>query len=213
MSEQLAKLQEGNKRYAANQPGAKDFAKARAETLEGQKPYAIVLACSDSRVPPEHIFDAGLGEVFVVRSAGNVVDRIALGSIEYAAEHLHVPLLVVLGHERCGAVKAAWDAVTVSSSGSPVPKPETENTEHAGAPGAEPHKGNIQYVLKKIESSVKKARRRNRTMEEAADENVKRQIKEIIKKSALCKRLVDEGRLKIVGAKYRLGSGGVDFFQ
>ena len=78
----------------------------RKELVEGQHPFAIILCCSDSRVPPEVIFDQGLGDLFIVRTAGNVFDNIALGSIEYAVEHLEVPLLVVLGHGQCGAVTA-----------------------------------------------------------------------------------------------------------
>lgn len=209
MTGEIEKLQEGNKRYLA-QPSAKDFAKARAETLEGQRPYAIVLACSDSRVPPEHIFDAGLGEIFVVRNAGNVVDKIALGSIEYAAEHLHAPLLLVMGHERCGAVKAAWEAA--ESSQSSVPSSETQ-TASAGSEAHEKHGDNISHVLKKLEKAVKKAKRKNKTVEDAASENVKVQMREILKKSPVCKKLVEEGKLRIVGAKYRLADGSVEFFQ
>lgn len=227
MSEQLAKLQDGNRRYLA-QPSAKDFAKARAETLEGQKPYAIVLTCSDSRVPPEHIFDAGIGEIFVVRTAGNVVDKIALGSIEYAAEHLHAPLLLVMGHERCGAVKAAWEAVSVSGPESPAPEPgversvqqtvvsrrlETQNPEPGTAPAAEgehKHADNISHVLRKLEKAVKKAKKKNRSVEDATDENVKVQIREILRKSQVCKKLIEEGKLKIVGARYKLADGKVE---
>jgi carbonic anhydrase len=201
MTGELEKMQEGNRRYAANQPTAKDFAKARAETLGGQKPYAIVLTCSDSRVPPEHIFDAGLGEIFVVRTAGNVVDKIALGSIEYAAEHLNAPLLVVLGHEKCGAVAAAWGAAEKPQDS--APHPEGEHKEE----------GSIAFVLKKIEKAVKKAKRKNKAVEDAATENVKVQIKEILKKSPICRKLSEEGKLRVVGAKYRLGDGGVDMVQ
>ena len=78
----------------------------RTETAAGQHPFAIVLSCSDSRVPPEMVFDQGFGDLFVVRTAGNITDDVAMGSLEYGAEHLHVPLIVVLGHEHCGAVEA-----------------------------------------------------------------------------------------------------------
>lgn len=207
--DELEKLLEGNKKYAANQPAVKDFAKRRAETLEGQQPYAIVLTCSDSRVAPEIIFDTNLGEIFVIRTAGNVVDKIALGSIEYAAEHLHSPLLVVMGHEKCGAVKAAWEAHAVSGSQSPVSGSEMQASP-AGSEAHEKHEDNIVYILKKIEKAVKKAKKKNKTIEDAAGENVKVQMRTILRKSPVCKKLVGEGKLKIIGAKYKLASGEVE---
>ena len=105
----LSKLTEGNRKFlSAVSPIGDVSPAARLHTAEnGQKPYAIVLACSDSRVMPESIFSAGLGELFVIRVAGNVLDRHQLGSIEYAAAHLHCPLIIVLGHTGCGAVGAA----------------------------------------------------------------------------------------------------------
>src|SRR5512140_1143168 len=100
--EALQKLMDGNKRYVEGKLASKDLGDTkRKELLKGQKPFAIVVTCSDSRVPPELLFDQGLGDVFVIRVAGNVVDPIALGSIEYGAEHLNSPLLVILGHSNC----------------------------------------------------------------------------------------------------------------
>ncbi len=106
--EMIARLCEGNRRYL-NEEGLGDVSgAARADTADnGQHPHAIVIACSDSRVIPEVIFSAGIGELFTIRVAGNVLDRHQLGSIEYAAAHLHCPLIVVLGHTGCGAVGAA----------------------------------------------------------------------------------------------------------
>ena len=108
-SEALARLRSGNAAYCAGEHTIGDTGAAiRLHTAEhGQQPYAIVIACSDSRVIPEAIFDAGIGELFVIRVAGNVIDNHQLGSIEYAASHLGAKLLVVLGHTRCGAVDAA----------------------------------------------------------------------------------------------------------
>lgn len=105
----LKKLEEGNKKYLSEHTGSGDISPAvRLRTSrEGQKPYAIVIACADSRVIPESIFSAGIGELFVIRVAGNVIDDHQLGSIEYAAEHLQSNLVVVLGHTGCGAVEAA----------------------------------------------------------------------------------------------------------
>lgn len=107
--EALKKLKDGNVRYLAAEKGEGDISPSiRLKTCtEGQKPYAIVVTCSDSRVIPESIFSAGIGEIFVIRVAGNVIDKHQLGSIEYAAEHLGSPLVVVMGHTHCGAVGAA----------------------------------------------------------------------------------------------------------
>ena len=106
--EALTKLKEGNERFVkANVTEGKPTAARRAETAQKQLPFAIILGCADSRTTPEIIFDQNIGDLFVVRNAGNLVDDLALGSIEYAVEHLGVRLVVVLGHERCGAVIAA----------------------------------------------------------------------------------------------------------
>src|SRR5215471_12890418 len=106
--EALQRLKAGNARFAADQPSKRDVSKARrAEVAKGQKPFAIILACADSRVAPELIFDQGLGDLFVLRVAGNVTDPENLGSIEYALVHFKTSLIVVLGHDECGAVKAA----------------------------------------------------------------------------------------------------------
>ena len=108
-AEALERLKEGNGRYLEAVTGGGDISRGRREkTLkEGQSPYAIVITCSDSRVIPESIFDAGIGDLFVIRIAGNVMDNHQLGSVEYAAEHLGSRLVVVLGHNHCGAVDAA----------------------------------------------------------------------------------------------------------
>jgi len=104
----LAKLKEGNARFAGSQvSAAKPTAARRAELAQTQHPFAVVVGCADSRTTPEIVFDQNLGDLFVIRTAGTLVDHHALGSIEYAVEHLGTRLVVVLGHERCGAVKAA----------------------------------------------------------------------------------------------------------
>jgi len=105
----LALLQSGNARFAQNKLAAKDdYAAERALLTEGQHPFAVVLTCSDSRTPPEIFFDQKLGDLFVVRNAGNIAEPAALGSIEYAVAHLHPPLVAVIGHSQCGAVCAAY---------------------------------------------------------------------------------------------------------
>jgi len=181
-NEALKKLQEGNARFVAGKPSHKDFAAQRASVLSGQHPYAVVLYCSDSRVPVEHIFDAGIGEIFGVRDAGNIVDAFALGSIEYAAEHLHTPLLVVLGHSRCGAVTAAC------------------------ASGSAP--GNIDCIVKEIQPAVQAG---GKDPEKSVQENLKCVLAKLRAKSGILSHLEKEGKLKIVGATYSLETGIVSF--
>ncbi|HWP97651.1 MAG TPA: carbonic anhydrase [Syntrophomonadaceae bacterium] len=193
MSAQQAKqlLVEGNKRFVSGEIGQKELGAGRRIDLfeNGQFPFAVVLTCSDSRVPPELLFDQGLGQLFVVRVAGNVVDPVALGSIEYGAEHLGAPLLVVLGHSNCGAVKASVDGGEAPGSiGALVAKikPSVDKMKAAGASGAN--------LYEKVE-----------------DENVRAVIAEI-GESPVVQHLVQHGHLEVVGAKYLLDSGEVVFF-
>jgi carbonic anhydrase len=188
----LSKLLEGNKRFISGQLTTKDCStEKRQELTKGQHPFATVLSCSDSRVAPEVIFDEGLGDVFIVRVAGNVVEPTTLGSIEYGAEHLHTPLLVILGHESCGAVKA-----TLEAKG----KPE----------------GNIGAIIKKIMPAVNTAKKAKKgpdeTLNLAVQENIKNTYKDIMK-SKVVKELVHEGKLKVVAAEYYLGTGKVELID
>src|SRR6184192_4185539 len=115
-TEAISKLKEGNGRYAGGNlqhPG--QTTERRAELANTQHPFATIVSCSDSRVPPEIVFDQGLGDLFVVRVAGNVIDDHGLGSIEYAVDHLGARLIVVLGHQSCGAVKAAKETIAAKS--------------------------------------------------------------------------------------------------
>lgn len=185
-------LVEGNQRYTSGQLLKQDLGAAKRDQLitKGQKPFAVVVTCSDSRVPAELIFDQGLGDIFVVRVAGNVMDQVTMGSVEYGVEHLHAPLLVVMGHEKCGAVKATVDG--------------------GEAPGS------IGAIIEKIKPSAEKAKAAGATgdalYEKAADENIKATIAEI-EKSPIVEELMHEGHLKIVGAKYHLSSGEVVFTE
>ena len=177
--EALAKLMEGHKRYESGQAQQKDLVARRNELREGQSPAAVVVSCSDSRVVPEFIFDMGLGDLFTVISAGNVVDKIGLGSIEYAVGHLHTPLVIVMGHEKCGAVKAAYH-------------------DH--------NESNITAIVKKIAPAVKKAKKGGAEAEEvekACVNNVKAVMRKI-KKSPVVKEKLEKGEVKIVGLKYFL---------
>lgn len=192
----LKELVEGNQRYVEGRPTHEQRSNAgrRAELAKTQKPYAIVLACSDSRVPPEIIFDKGLGEIFVVRVAGNVPDPVVLGSIEYAAEHLGSPLIVVLGHERCGAVTASVDA-------------------------KEKAPGNIGTIVQAITPAVAEAKRtcgskeKPELVECAAKANIKRSESLVTMRSSLLRKLVAEGKVRVVGATYDLDDGKVTFLD
>ncbi len=189
-AESLQRLKDGNARYVSGQTSQKESGEAyRRELAKGQQPYAVVVACSDSRVAPEVVFDEGLGKIFVVRTAGNVVDPVALGSIEYAVEHLHAPLVVVLGHESCGAVKAAID-----SKGRP--------------------EGNIGAIIRKIMPAVKSARASLRSGEDlayaATIRNVKNVAHQIVKRSRIISREIHEGEVRVVGAFYSITTGKVE---
>ena len=194
--EALQKLMEGNQRFVAYQMKGQKLCdgSTRQSLTKGQSPYAIILCCSDSRVPPEIIFDQGLGEIFVVRVAGNVADPVVLGSIEYAAEHLGSPLMMVLGHSHCGAVTAA-----VGAEG----KPE----------------GNIGAILEAISPAVNLARNEAKgkekaeLVEAAIDQNIKLVCNSLLTQSEVIKHLADGGKLKIVGAKYDLDDGKVTLFD
>ena len=196
--EALSRLLDGNKRYVESKMNAcgETTAAAREKLAKGQKPYAIILSCSDSRVPPEIIFDKSLGEIFVVRVAGNVPDPVVLGSIEYAAEHLGSPLVMVLGHERCGAVTATVDA---NGKG----------------------EGNIGAIVKAIAPALKKVKNdkncdlkdKGKLVECVVDANAKMVAQNLTKQSRIIRELVHEGKVKIVAAKYDLDDGKVTVFD
>ncbi len=187
-SQSRNKLIEGNARYVSGRHGASDIGASRRRELavNGQKPFAVIVCCSDSRVPPELIFDQGLGELFVIRTAGNVVDNVALGSIEYGAEHLQVPLIVVLGHENCGAVKATVD-------------------------GGEAH-GYVVSIVDKISPSLDRVRGAADLYAACEDENIRSVVGEI-KSNKIIAELIRDGRTEVVGAKYGIEDGRVTFLN
>ena len=187
--EGLKRLVEGNKRYVNNAMTRPDQSvERRSELVKGQQPFAIILSCSDSRVPPEILFDQGIGNLFVIRTAGNVFDNIALGSIEYAAEHLKVPLLVVLGHEKCGAVTA-----TVEGGHAP---------------------GHIFSIVEAIHPSVEKAKSRSGDVIDGAVRiNAIMCAERLQASEPILSELVKSGKLKIVPARYNLSTGEVEFLK
>jgi carbonic anhydrase len=153
----LEELMAGNRRYAAGElshPNATP--KRREELQEGQNPFAIVLGCSDSRVPPEILFDRGQGDLFVIRVAGNVIDDIVLGSIEYAALHLATPLVLVLGHSSCGAVAAARAGGELEGHLPFIAEALRPALSDVGDAPHAAEKSNARYVAAQLESSGKR---------------------------------------------------------
>lgn len=187
--ESLQRLMEGNERHFAKKFIHPDHWEVqRVEVAKGQHPFAILLSCADSRVPPEIIFDQGLGDLFVVRVAGNVTDPVVLGSIEYAAEHLEVPLVMVLGHERCGAVGAAV-------KGGELP-------------------GHLDALVAPIKPAVRAAKKqKGDLLDNAVRANVQMVVDQLRSSKPLLGHLVHEGKLKVVGARYDLESGRVELLE
>jgi carbonic anhydrase len=187
----LARLKAGNDHFAHDAVEGQPIGVDRRTVLaKGQSPFAMVLSCADSRVPPEIIFNVGLGDIFVVRSAGEVADRSVVASLEYGAEHLHAPLLVVMGHEFCGAVKAASEA-----------KPGVSNGP------------NLDFLLSAIQPAIARTAHdpEQERLKDAILANVDEVIKNTLQSSAILSHLVDEHQLRIAGAYYELASGRVQF--
>lgn len=180
-------LMNGNKRFMAGKHTAVNYSAARVSLAKGQKPLTIVLGCADSRVPPEFVFDKNLGELFVVRDAGNIADEVSLGSIEYAVEHLHAKVLVILGHESCSAV-----AATVS--GEKMPTKNLRAIVESIAPAFEDSKSCV--IGGKINLSC-------------VELNVKHSSENVVEKSPIIKEAVEKGELTIIRAVYKLETGEV----
>ena len=193
----LARLVDGNRRFVADRPNTSDIStKRRLELAKGQTPFAALVGCADSRVGPEHLFEAGLGELFIVRTAGNYVDAAGQGSLAYAVSALNVSLIVVLGHERCGAVGAA---VSVVENNAQLPAslsrmiepilPAVISARAAAAPGAD-------------------------LLDASVTANVRRVVAGLRTNSdPLIAEAMAAGRVKVVGARYDLDTGAVDFFD
>jgi carbonic anhydrase len=179
----------GNMRFVQGLFQGRNLLDLRRTLTQGQQPEAAVLCCSDSRVPAEIIFDQSLGDLFVVRTAGLVLEPTSIGSLEYAVAHLHVPLLVIKGHECCGAVTAA------------VAHPENDE-------------GHIGTIVQQIAPSVTQARLSGKSghdlVEEATDHHLKFLEETLRRQSRIIAEALDQGRLEMVVAKYLLGSGRVE---
>lgn len=190
----LTLLVEGNQRYRQGLNNPDLTAERREALVAGQRPFAVIIGCSDSRVPPEHVFDQGLGDLFVIRLAGNVVDDLAIGSVEYAVAELAVPLVVVLGHTDCGAVKAAVRSTSDDSSLSP----------------------GLTAIVRQLEPAMEKVMQEKTEngksiYEDVADANVKEVMERLVLQSAIIEDAVQDGDLAIVGAKHH-ADGKIIFF-
>lgn len=187
----LTVLKEGNERFLANKKADRNLLEQVTQTAKGQYPHAVVLSCIDSRVPVELIYDLGIGDVFNVKVAGNIVNADILGSIEYGCKVAGSKLVVVLGHTKCGAVTAACS-----------------NTEL----------GNITTLLSKIKPAVDSFRDGNEvvegdTIEKVALENVKMSKQNILDNSPILKEMAANGEIEIVGASYDVATGIVTYFE
>ena len=190
----LEALKNGNRSFATDSPvRAVQGRERRIEIALGQTPFCVLVSCSDSRVSPEILFGRGLGELFIVRNAGNTVDTVALGSIEYAVSQLGVPLILVMGHSRCGAVQAAVDVVT-------------NNTVYPGAIG--------RMIEPIVPAALRVRDKPGDLVENAVRANVDRIVERL--RTASEPAILDPqkgGKLRVVGAAYSLDNGTVDFFN
>jgi len=196
----LGRLREGNARFVANQMRTLEHAHEarRAELVSGQAPFAIVLGCSDSRVPAELVFDQGFGDLFVIRVAGNIVAPSQVGSVEFAAERYGTSLVVVMGHSQCGAILATLEELTG---------------------GAASTSGNLRSIVDRVRPSVStviaaaRGGDPNALVSLAVRANVRASVDHLRHGSALLERLIERNGLLIVGAEYSLETGVVDFFD
>lgn len=190
----IERLREGNRRFASGESAIDKsvWHRKRAELVDGQTPFAIVLACSDSRVPVELVFDQGLGDLFVIRVAGNVVAPSQVGSVEYAAAQLGTKLVVVLGHSNCGAVDATLrELQTKKAHRSP----------------------NLRAIVDRIRPAIEPLLEGNEqtSLHDAVIANVGRSVERLRHGSIIVEELVASGDLTIVGAEYSMASGVVTF--
>ena len=198
--EALERLREGNLRFAANVRGSDAFVShmRRAELAAGQQPFAIILGCSDSRVPAEIVFDQGLGDLFVIRVAGNIVAPSQVGSVEFAAARYSTRLVVVLGHSQCGAILATLEEL----------RAPTENQSR-----------NLQSIVDRVRPSVEGVfagnigRDSEALVQQAVRANIRASVDHLRHGSQILEQLIQDDGLLVVGAEYALETGAVDFFD
>ena len=197
--EALVRLQEGNQRFVEGKSTRNtNYTQRRNELVDGQTPFAIILGCSDSRVPTEIVFDQGLGDLFVIRIAGNIVAPSQIGSIEFAVETFQTPLVVVLGHTHCGAVAATLNQIR---------QPQASRSQHL--------RSIVECIRPAVEplSEIRTNLAYERLLERAIRSNVRMSINQLRLGSSFLEEMYDSGSLWIVGAEYSLESGEVDFFE
>jgi carbonic anhydrase len=199
-SEALERLKDGNHRFAAGESTiqqASDVARRQSLT-EGQVPFAVILGCSDSRVPSEIVFDQGLGDLFVIRVAGNIVAPSQIGSVEFAASQFGCSLVVVMGHENCGAIHATVNSI--QDSGQEISP-------------------NIMTIVDRIRPAVESVVNDDRDLEhdklveKAVRANVQASVSNLSHGSEILEQMIRKGSLQVVGAEYSLTSGKVEFFS
>ena len=187
-------LKEGNKRFMNNLKANRNLLEQANETSDGQHPFAVILSCIDSRTSAELIFDQGLGDIFSVRIAGNIINEDILGSMEFACKVAGSKIIVVLGHSKCGAVKGACDHVEM---------------------------GNLTALLSKIQPAVfdEKSETENRSssnaefVEKVASINVKRTVNAIMERSPILKEMIQNGEIGIIGGMHNIADGQVIFYK
>lgn len=193
----LERLREGNRRFVADQPAPVDISThRRLELAKGQRPFAALVGCADSRVGPEHLFGAGLGELFIVRTAGNYLDDAGFGSVAFAVSQLGVSLVVVLGHEQCGAVAAASAVVS----------------DNAQLPPA------LTRMVQPILPAAIDAHARNNPDGDVVDLAIHLNVRRVVQglreaSDPIIGDPVRQGKVRVVGAYYDLSTGSVDFFD
>ena len=194
-TEALERLKDGNRRFVGNASVYRDTADQShgPQLAGGQSPFAIVLACSDSRVPPELVFDQGFGDLFVIRVAGNIVAPSQIGSAEFAAQHFGTKLIVVLGHSDCGAVVAALKGLALEES----------------------HRSpNLRAILDRMRPAVEPVLAdRAALVYHAVRANIRASVEQLAHCSSILEQLIDRGELSIIGAEYTIETGRVEFLH
>jgi carbonic anhydrase len=197
--EALQRLQAGNARFVSGRNARRDGVTnqmRREELASGQEPFAIILGCSDSRVPAEIVFDQGLGDLFVIRVAGNIVAPSQIGSIEFAADRFGTPLVVVLGHSGCGAVEA-----TIEELGRPSPEQSP----------------NLAAIVSRVSPAIvpllEDSSRREDLLADGVRANIEQSVEQLRSGSLILAGLISDGRLRVVGAEYSLETGVVTFID
>jgi len=189
-AEAISRLKEGNRRYTGGNlqhPG--QTTERRTELAKTQHPFAGIVSCSDSRVPPEIVFDQGLGDLFVVRVAGNVINDEGLGSVEYTVDHLGTRLILVLGHQSCGAVKAARETIAAKGKAS----------------------GHIESLVTAIKPAVEATAKDD--LETTVKANVRNVVQALRSSTPILKAKVDSGEIQVIGGYYSLDTGAVTFLD